>query len=118
MSKLPLWKLRAASWLPTLALAGLLSVLGYSGGHAAGAQSPTAEAENDSIVDAFYLLKFDYDVLMAGKTAQAKMDSLRIADIRAQLTDARKQRYRDLGVFGIAVVTAGLIFYLGGRAAQ
>jgi hypothetical protein len=93
-------------------------VLGYSGGHASEAQSPTIEAENDSIVDAFYLLKFDYEVLGARMASESKMDSLRIADIQAQLMDARKQRYRDLGVFGIAVVTAGLIFYLGGRAAQ
>jgi hypothetical protein len=69
-------------------------------------------------MDAFYLLKYDYEVLGARMASEAKMDSLRIADIQAQLLDARKQRYRDLGVFGIAVVTAGLIFYLGGRAAQ
>jgi len=36
MNKLPLWKLRAASWPPALALALLLSVLAYSSGHAQG----------------------------------------------------------------------------------
>ena len=119
MNKLPLWKLRAASWPPALALALLLSVLAYSSGHAQGEPgSVAADAQVDSIVDAFYLLQYDFRVAEARHTANAKMDSLRISDVVAQLSDAKKQRYKDMAVFGIAVVTAGLIFYLGGRAAQ
>ena len=119
MNKLPLWKLRAASWPPTLALALLLSVLAYSSGHAQeGPPNDLEAAQVDSIVDAFYLLKFDFRVAEARYTASAKMDSLRIADVVTQLGEAKKQRYKDMAVFGIAVVTAGLIFYLGGRSAQ
>lgn len=119
MNKLPLWKLRAASWLPTLVLTGALSVLVFCDGRASEAQPTDLEtAQTDSIVDAFYLLQFDFKVAEARHLARAQMDSLRIVDINAQLQESRKQRYRDMAVFGISVVTAGLIFYLGGRAAR
>lgn len=87
-------------------------------GGSATAQSDLEAAQTDSIVNAFYLLQFDMRVAEAKATAHSQIDSLRIADLNQQLRDARMQRYRDLGMFGVAVVVAGLIFWAGGRAAN
>lgn len=99
----------------TLLLTGILVGLAFCAGSAT-AQSDLEAAQTDSIVNAFYLLQFDMRVAEAKAGAHAQLDSLRIVDLQLQLKEARLQRYRDLGVFGVAVVVAGLIFWAGSRA--
>jgi hypothetical protein len=82
------------------------------------ASAKPADATADSLATAFFLLKFDTDVERARLLASSKVDSLQIAGLKDSLADAKKQRYRDMLVFGVAAAFAGVIFYLGGKAAQ
>lgn len=119
MNRLPRCKKPGNNWqkiLQALALSGLL--LSLPGTASAQQASELSVAQQDSVMNAFFLLQFDMKVAEAKWSARASVDSLHIADLKWDLQDARKQRYRDMLVFGIAAAAAGVIFYLGGRAAQ
>lgn len=109
----PLEEIWPGSFLPPL----LLSVLLCCGGTDSVAQ-PSATAECDSVVDAFFTLQFDYRVDKARWFARAQMDSLRISDVVRQVELERKQRKREMVVTGVAVIIAGVIFWLGGEAGR
>ena len=117
MSRQRLWRPLGGTWpgsfLPPLLLAALVCC----GGTDSVAQ-PSAAAETDSIVDAFYLLQFDYRVEKARWLARGDMDSLRIADVMRQVELERKQRKREVIVMGVSVIVAGVIFWLGGMASE
>ena len=117
MSRQRLWRPLAGTWPGSFLAPLLLSVLVCCGGTESVAQ-PSAAAEADSIVDAFYLLQFDYRVDQARWTARAEMDSLRIADVVRQVELERKQRKREMVVMGVSIVVAGVIFWLGGVASE
>ena len=117
MDRRRLWRLLGGTWPGSFLPPLLLSVLVFCGGTDSVAQ-PSAAAETDSIVDAFYLLQFDYRVDQARWTARAEMDSLRIADVVRQVELERKQRKREMVVMGVSVVVAGVIYWLGGMASQ
>lgn len=117
MSRQRLWRPLAGTWPGSFLPPLLLSVLVCCGGTESAAQ-PSAAAEADSIVDAFYLLQFDYRVDQARWAARAEMDSLRIADVVRQVELERKQRKREMVVMGVSIIVAGVIFWLGGVASE
>lgn len=117
MSRQRLWRPLAGTWPGSFLPPLLLSVLVCCGGTDSAAQT-SATAEADSIVDAFYLLQFDYRVDQARWAARAEMDSLRIADVVRQVELERKQRKREMVVMGVSIIVAGVIFWLGGVASE
>lgn len=113
MNRLSPWKMRAASWLPTLALALLLSVLAFSSGRASGVPAETsADAQTDSIVDAFYLLQFDFRVAEARHQAAAKMDSLLLVAANDRLLEYKDQLKRDRFTAAGGALVAVLIMWI------
>lgn len=112
-----LWRPLAGTWPGSFLPPLLLSVLLCCGGTGSVAQE-SAAAECDSVADAFFLLQYDYRVDQARWTARAQMDSLRIADVVRQVELERKQRKREMVVTGVAVIIAGVIFWLGGEAGR
>lgn len=74
-------------------------------------ESPTiliSEAEVDSLTQAFFLLKYDYDVLYAKSEADSMVFAQRISDIRAGYS-------RQILVVGVTALVTGLLFYAGSQ---
>lgn len=77
------------------------------------------EAQTDSLTAAFFLLKYDYDVLRATTDADARLDSLIIAQTeqhwQARLDDEKAMRNRTFLMFGAAFILAGAALYAGSK---
>ena len=67
---------------------------------------------------AFFLLKYDYDVLLARSAGKASLDSLRISELNVfwqdRLDQERKMTVKMFVVAGVSAVLAALLFYVGG----
>ena len=73
-----------------------------------GYESETAVAQTDSLTTAFFLLKFDYDLLAARSEAKDALIEARISDLKA---DHLRQMYT---IVATAVLTA--LLFLAGKS--
>lgn len=84
------------------------------------AHAQTAEA--DSISTAFFLLKFDYDLLKAKTEGVAQLDSLRFSQMQdflnMRIEDEKAIRNRGYVMIAVSVVLSGAMLYLGGVLAK
>ena len=105
---------KLAILIPILWLVLFLSVFGTSCVGNASAQEPV-KSDLEEVTDAFYLLKFDYDLLFAKHTATVRADSLQVASVvksyEGMLQFERDKRKRDLWTIGITAVITGVTFY-------
>jgi len=93
-----------------------------SGTRSARAQDARADAlsaRTDSLTSAFFLLKYDYDLLKARSEGTAELDSLRVAQTisfwSARVEDEKAMRYRGYVMIGVAFLLAGVAIYAGSK---
>jgi len=72
-------------------------------------------AELDSLTAAFYLLKFEHDLLEATHAATVRADSLQLASVvrsyESLMDYERSKRRRDIITIGVTAVITGTVFY-------
>lgn len=107
-------KTPATSW-PIICL---LMVLAASSAFQTGSANGQS-AELDETQEAFFLLKYDYDVLVAKSKGKARSDSLILFSTvefhEQQFADFKKQRNREYVLIGVTVILTGLLFYYGAK---
>lgn len=87
------------------------------GAFSAGSAPAQVTAREDSLSQAFFLLKYDYDVLLAKSTAESRVDSLRISLVNeaweSRLEAERELRTKILWTVIVSSLAAGGLIYLG-----
>ena len=106
---------KLAILIPILWLVLSMTVFGTSCVGSANAQEPE-KTDLEEVTAAFYLLKFDYDLLAAKHTSTVRADSLQLASVvgsyESMLQFERDKRKRDIWTIGITAVVTGTLFYL------
>ena len=89
------------------------------GAFSSGSAYAQTTAETDSLTTAFFLLKYDFDLLKAKSEGVAQLDSLRFNQMQSymemRVADEKAIRNRGYLMMGVSVILAGTLIYLGGK---